>query len=85
MFHLYEGDHNLRSQDTLIVNISRTKTNFGDRNFAISAGRLWNTIPEKLKKSPSTDSFNPTSKSIRDLTDLSQIISDIYGHIRGLY
>ena len=33
-------------------------TKFGDKNFTVCGSKLWNSIPEDIKKSVSVDAFN---------------------------
>ena len=65
MFKICEGTHALRSHSSQPVDIPRTNTKFGDPHFAVTGGKLWNTIPENLKSAVSDESFK---KQIRKYT-----------------
>ena len=63
MFKLCDGDRTLRSHNSLIVNIPRTNTRFGDRNFVICGGKFWNSISDNIKSSDSVESFKAGIKT----------------------
>ena len=51
------GNRALRSNESLCVDIPKMNTKFGDKIFTVCGGKLWNTIPEDIKKSGSVDVF----------------------------
>jgi len=60
----YNPSRALRSSDShrLVVPSSRLK-GYGDRSFAVAAPRLWNALPEKLRKTDSLSSFKRLLKT----------------------
>ncbi len=49
-FIIHSVDRDLRSDNFLCVDIPKTNTKFGDQNFTVSGGKLWNSILEDIKK-----------------------------------
>ena len=53
----------LRSEGKGPLDEPRTRLNFGDRAFSISAPRLWNALPQHLKDSTSGQAFKKCFKT----------------------
>jgi len=47
----------LRSSSQLLLEVPRTKTEFGRRAFSSAWPEIWNNIPLSIRYSPSLDSF----------------------------
>ena len=47
----------LRSSSQLLLEVPRTKTEFGRRAFSSASPQIWNDIPLPIRYSPSLDSF----------------------------
>jgi len=48
--HIKNDARQLRSADTRTLTVHRTSSCFGDRTFAASATRVWNSMPSDLRK-----------------------------------
>ena len=62
-FTVHSSDRDSKSNNLLCVDIPKPNTIFGDKNFFISGGQLWNSIPEDIKRSVSGDAFKSRIKS----------------------
>src|SRR5271163_3797952 len=47
----------LRSSDTLCIQQRKSRLQFGERCFSVSASRVWNTLPVHVRLSPSLNIF----------------------------
>lgn len=64
LLHSYDPPRNLRSGTKGFLQIHRSKTStYGDRAFAVSAPKLWNDLPGKIKQAESLDSFKVQLKT----------------------
>ena len=54
------------SDNTLLV-VPPTKTQNGDKAFAVAGPSIWNTFPRHIRDSPSTDSFKNVSLPISEI------------------
>ena len=49
------GNRTIHSNELLYVDIPKMNTKFGDKNFIVKGGKLWNSIPEDIKRLVSVD------------------------------
>ena len=59
----YKPRSHLRSETKGLLDEPRTRLKFGDRAFSISAPRLWNALPQRLKDSTSCQAFKKCLKT----------------------
>ena len=59
----YKPRRHLRSEAKGLLDEPRTRLKFGDRDFSISASRLWNDLPQQLKDSTSCQAFKKFPKT----------------------
>ena len=61
-----ESSYSLRSNSELLLAHPRvrTKTTLGDRAFCAAAPKLWNSLPQSLRKVTSVDSFKVHLKTL---------------------
>ena len=62
LFTVHDPNRTLCSSSSLCVEIPQTNTNFGENNFAVSGGQIWNCVPENIKQAASTESFKAQIK-----------------------
>ena len=61
-----ESTYSLRSNNELLLAYprARTKSTLGDRTFCTAAPKLWNSLPQSLRKITSEDSFKAQLKTL---------------------
>jgi len=60
----YRANRSLRSNDSNLLVIPRTRTNFGERAFSIAAPKIWNSLPPNIRQlEQSFDSFKSSLKT----------------------
>ena len=57
-----EVGQRLRSADAQAYVVPRTRTQFGDRSFAVAGPRVWNSLPAPLRDTNSIYSFRKQLK-----------------------
>ncbi|XP_041642854.1 uncharacterized protein LOC121509496, partial [Cheilinus undulatus] len=63
LLHPYIPSRNLRSSDTGLLSMPKTKLRtYGDRAFSAAAPTLWNTLPADIRSAPSLDIFKKRLK-----------------------
>ena len=55
--HLHQPPRNLRSSNSLKLQVPRIKHNWGDRAFSYMGPKLWNGLPKSLREASSIDGF----------------------------
>ena len=60
---LESGHHRLRSVMTTEYDISRTRTQFGDRAFSVAESREWNVLPADIRNMTDSLSFKRAIKT----------------------
>ena len=60
---LYKPPCSLRSEDRFLLVESKTSRSYGDRAFSVAGPRLWNALPESLRKEDSLNSFKHQLKT----------------------
>ena len=64
LLRTYKPERDLRSSTQLFLHVPRQNTKrFGERSFACAGPKLWNNIPERLRRSPSMQSFKSDLKT----------------------
>ena len=53
----------LRSSDSVVCAVRRTRTTYGDRCFAVAGPRVWNSLPTELRQSDSLGQFKADFRS----------------------
>ena len=48
-----DSRYRLRSATSTNLNVPRTRTRIGDRAFSACGPRIWNSLPDSVKQSPS--------------------------------
>ncbi len=59
----YRPKRSLRSEQSHQLTVPQTTTRLGDRAFSVAAPKLWNSLPQSLKSSPSLSAFRSNLKS----------------------
>ena len=64
LLHSYTPGRCLRSADSYLLQVPRTKTKWGDRAFSKAGPSLWNDLPPRVRASPSLSSFKNRLKTL---------------------
>jgi hypothetical protein len=67
-FSDYHNGRTLRSETNQILTIPRTRSNYGDKSFAVSAASLFNSLPLVLRLAPTIQAFKSGMHSYRSDT-----------------
>ena len=59
----YMPSRSLRSCDSLLLEVPKTKTSFGDRRFGVCAPREWNNLPISIRQSNTVILFKSSLKA----------------------
>ena len=59
----YTPCRDLRSKDQLRLTCKRFKTKYGHRSFVAASAKLWNPLPEEIKRKPTQQSFRKALKT----------------------
>ncbi|KAJ2938044.1 hypothetical protein O0L34_g14498 [Tuta absoluta] len=63
VFHSSTLARNLRASDSLTLNIPPHKTDFYAKSFTVRAIKLWNSLPEVVRRAPSVTTFKDRVKT----------------------
>lgn len=63
LLHIYVPSRNLRSSSQFLLSEIKSKHSWGDRSFIVSAPRLWNQLPLKIRKTSTLSNFKKSIKS----------------------
>ena len=63
VFHSITLSQNLRSSKSLSLNMPSHSTDFYSESFTVQAIRLWNNLPEYIRRAPSAESFKMRIKT----------------------
>ena len=64
LLHSYTPDRCLRSADSYLLQVPRTKTKWGDRAFSKAGPSLWNDLPLRVRASASLSIFKNRLKTL---------------------
>ena len=64
LLHCYTSGHCLRSADSYLLQVPRTKTKWGDWAFSKAGLSLWNDLPLRVRASPSLSIFKNHLKTL---------------------
>ena len=62
---LYKPSRNLRSCDTLLLEVPKCKTKHSFKSFAVAAPTLWNVLPLHLRNTETLNQFRKKLKLIQ--------------------
>ena len=63
MIHIYTPARSLRSRDKFLLVEHKTNQSYGSRAFSVSGPRMWNSLPEPLRKLECLDTFKQHLKT----------------------
>jgi len=58
LLSIYTPVRSLRSQNTMLLTVPRSKKRYGDRSFAVAAPTLWNKLPATLRSIDTLEGFS---------------------------
>ena len=59
----YTPGRSLRSSSASLLHQPKSRSGYGDRSFSVAAPKLWNTLPNKIRESPSVNTFKSALKT----------------------
>jgi len=63
LIHYTSGRLGLRSENANLLRVLHTRRSYGDNAFCVAAPRLWNSIPNHIRLSPSVNAFKKALKT----------------------